>query len=88
MLATGTPGGVGHARRPERCLLGGGTVVAEIDGLGRGARDVHADPAGLGTRRAAGRAGRRPRTVTVAYLPVPSRTGPPDRRTVPAPRPP
>ncbi|MGW0769201.1 fumarylacetoacetate hydrolase family protein [Streptomyces sp. NPDC002676] len=35
IIATGTPGGVGHARRPERYLLGGETVVAEIDGIGR-----------------------------------------------------
>jgi len=35
VIATGTPGGVGHARTPKRYLLGGETVVTEIDGLGR-----------------------------------------------------
>jgi len=35
IIATGTPGGVGHARTPARYLLGGETVVAEIEGLGR-----------------------------------------------------
>ncbi|MBC2900094.1 fumarylacetoacetate hydrolase family protein [Streptomyces cupreus] len=35
IIATGTPGGVGHARRPERYLLGGETVVTEIQGIGR-----------------------------------------------------
>ncbi|GAA2479421.1 fumarylacetoacetate hydrolase family protein [Streptomyces thermolineatus] len=35
IIATGTPGGVGHARKPQRYLTGGETVVAEIDGLGR-----------------------------------------------------
>ncbi len=35
IIATGTPGGVGHARTPGRYLLGGETVVAEIDGIGR-----------------------------------------------------
>jgi acylpyruvate hydrolase len=35
IIATGTPGGVGHARKPARYLTGGETVVAEIDGLGR-----------------------------------------------------
>jgi acylpyruvate hydrolase len=35
IIATGTPGGVGHARRPERYLVGGETVVAEIEGIGR-----------------------------------------------------
>lgn len=35
MIATGTPGGVGHARKPERYLLGGETVTAEIDGIGK-----------------------------------------------------
>ena len=35
IIATGTPGGVGHARKPERYLVGGETVVTEIDGIGR-----------------------------------------------------
>ncbi|WEH39197.1 fumarylacetoacetate hydrolase family protein [Streptomyces sp. NBC_01218] len=35
IIATGTPGGVGHAREPGRYLLGGERVVAEIQGLGR-----------------------------------------------------
>ncbi len=35
IIATGTPGGVGHARDPQRFLTGGETVVTEIDGLGR-----------------------------------------------------
>ncbi|MEW2354654.1 fumarylacetoacetate hydrolase family protein [Spirillospora sp. NPDC029432] len=35
IIATGTPGGVGHARKPERYLLGGETVVTEIEGIGR-----------------------------------------------------
>lgn len=35
IIATGTPGGVGHARKPERYLNGGEVVVAEIDGIGR-----------------------------------------------------
>ena len=35
LIATGTPGGVGHARTPKRYLVGGETVVAEIDGIGR-----------------------------------------------------
>ncbi|MEU1213408.1 fumarylacetoacetate hydrolase family protein [Streptomyces sp. NPDC005790] len=34
IIATGTPGGVGHARKPGRYLLGGETVVAEIDRIG------------------------------------------------------
>jgi acylpyruvate hydrolase len=35
IIATGTPGGVGHARTPKRYLVGGETVVAEIEGIGR-----------------------------------------------------
>ncbi|MFD4662634.1 fumarylacetoacetate hydrolase family protein [Streptomyces halstedii] len=35
VIATGTPGGVGHARTPGRYLRGGERVVAEIDGIGR-----------------------------------------------------
>ncbi|WP_016910185.1 fumarylacetoacetate hydrolase family protein [Streptomyces xiaopingdaonensis] len=35
LIATGTPGGVGQARDPQRFLRGGEEVVAEIDGIGR-----------------------------------------------------
>lgn len=35
LIATGTPGGVGHARKPPRFLVGGETVSARIEGLGR-----------------------------------------------------
>jgi 2-keto-4-pentenoate hydratase/2-oxohepta-3-ene-1,7-dioic acid hydratase in catechol pathway len=35
IMATGTPGGVGHARTPQRFLTGGETVVTQIQGLGR-----------------------------------------------------
>lgn len=35
IIATGTPAGVGHAREPQRFLVGGETVVTEIEGLGR-----------------------------------------------------
>ncbi|MEV4300167.1 fumarylacetoacetate hydrolase family protein [Microbispora rosea] len=35
VIATGTPGGVGHARTPKRYLTGGERVVAEIQGIGR-----------------------------------------------------
>jgi acylpyruvate hydrolase len=35
VIATGTPGGVGHARKPARYLADGDTLVTEIDGIGR-----------------------------------------------------
>jgi acylpyruvate hydrolase len=35
IIATGTPGGVGHARKPPRFLTGGETMVTQIEGLGR-----------------------------------------------------
>lgn len=35
VIATGTPGGVGHASTPSRYLVGGETVTVEIEGLGR-----------------------------------------------------
>jgi acylpyruvate hydrolase len=35
IIATGTPGGVGHARTPPRYLSAGQTVVTEIEGIGR-----------------------------------------------------
>jgi len=34
LIATGTPAGVGHARDPKVYLVGGETVVTEIEGLG------------------------------------------------------
>ncbi|TDB91528.1 FAA hydrolase family protein [Actinomadura sp. KC216] len=35
VIATGTPGGVGHARKPPRYLTEGSTVITEIEGIGR-----------------------------------------------------
>jgi acylpyruvate hydrolase len=35
VIASGTPGGVGHARKPPRYLNDGDVVVTEINGLGR-----------------------------------------------------
>jgi acylpyruvate hydrolase len=35
VIASGTPGGVGHARKPPRYLHDGDVVVTEITGLGR-----------------------------------------------------
>ncbi|MEV1295724.1 fumarylacetoacetate hydrolase family protein [Pseudonocardia sp. NPDC049635] len=35
LIATGTPAGVGHARDPKVYLVGGETVVTQIEGLGR-----------------------------------------------------
>ena len=35
LVATGTPGGVGHARTPARYLTAGQKVVTEVEGLGR-----------------------------------------------------
>jgi acylpyruvate hydrolase len=35
VIATGTTGGVGHARKPPRYLSGGSRVVTEISGIGR-----------------------------------------------------
>ncbi|WP_406102639.1 fumarylacetoacetate hydrolase family protein [Streptomyces sp. NBC_01003] len=35
VIATGTPGGVGHARQPACYLVDGNTLVTEIDGIGR-----------------------------------------------------
>ncbi|NLU71170.1 fumarylacetoacetate hydrolase family protein [Streptomyces sp. HNM0575] len=35
IIATGTPGGVGHARKPPRYLTDGSRLVTEISGIGR-----------------------------------------------------
>ena len=45
LIATGTPGGVGHARKPPRYLCGGELVVTEIEDLGRLANRVVAEGA-------------------------------------------
>jgi acylpyruvate hydrolase len=44
LIATGTPGGVGHARKPEVYLSAGQRVVTEIEGIGRLDNLVAADP--------------------------------------------
>ncbi|NHN54225.1 fumarylacetoacetate hydrolase family protein [Calidifontibacter sp. DB0510] len=43
VIATGTPGGVGHARTPARYLTPGQSVITEVDGLGRCENVVVAD---------------------------------------------
>ncbi|WP_020673634.1 fumarylacetoacetate hydrolase family protein [Amycolatopsis nigrescens] len=35
VIATGTPGGVGHARQPARYLTAGARLVTELSGIGR-----------------------------------------------------
>jgi acylpyruvate hydrolase len=35
VIATGTPGGVGHARKPARYLQAGDVLVTEVEGIGR-----------------------------------------------------
>jgi acylpyruvate hydrolase len=35
VIATGTPGGVGHARKPPRYLTDVSVLVTEIEGIGR-----------------------------------------------------
>ena len=43
VIATGTPGGVGHARKPPRYLADGSRVVTEISGIGRLENTVRAE---------------------------------------------
>ncbi|MFD5315266.1 fumarylacetoacetate hydrolase family protein [Streptomyces sp. NPDC127098] len=45
IIATGTPGGVGHARRPPVYLRDGDVVVTEIAGIGRLENTVRAEDA-------------------------------------------
>ncbi|MGP4113265.1 fumarylacetoacetate hydrolase family protein [Streptomyces sp. 4N509B] len=45
VIATGTPGGVGHARKPARYLTPGQTVTTTIEGLGTLTNPVVADGA-------------------------------------------
>lgn len=35
VIASGTPGGVGHARKPARYLAPGATLVTEVEGIGQ-----------------------------------------------------
>jgi len=35
LILTGTPGGVGYRRKPQRFLIAGDTITVEIDGVGR-----------------------------------------------------
>lgn len=46
IIATGTPGGVGHARNPPRFLVGGESVITEIAGLGRLENRIVKEPLG------------------------------------------
>lgn len=43
VIATGTPGGVGHARKPPRYLRSGQTLRTSIDGLGELVNPVRAE---------------------------------------------
>ncbi len=43
VIATGTPGGVGHARKPPVYLTGGELMVTEIEGIGRLANRIVPD---------------------------------------------
>lgn len=43
VIATGTPGGVGHARKPARYMRAGQLLVTEIEGIGRCANRVVLD---------------------------------------------
>lgn len=44
VIATGTPGGVGHARKPARYLKDGSVLVTRIDGLGECRNVCRRDP--------------------------------------------
>ena len=44
VIATGTPGGVGHARKPPVYLAGGEVLVTEVEGIGRLENRVVAEP--------------------------------------------
>jgi acylpyruvate hydrolase len=46
VIATGTMGGVGHARTPPRYLQSGQTLVAKIDGIGETVNPVGRAPGG------------------------------------------
>ena len=44
LIATGTPGGVGHARTPPRYLVDGSELVTRIEGIGECRNVVHTVP--------------------------------------------
>jgi acylpyruvate hydrolase len=45
VIATGTPGGVGHGRKPPRYLTDGATVVTAIAGIGECRNTCRSEPA-------------------------------------------
>ena len=45
VIASGTPGGVGHARKPARYMKAGQVLVTEVTGLGRCENTIVADGA-------------------------------------------
>ncbi|RMI43251.1 fumarylacetoacetate hydrolase family protein [Streptomyces triticirhizae] len=53
VIATGTPGGVGHARRPARYLTPGQTLTTTVEGLGTLRNVTVADPGAAGAGDAA-----------------------------------
>jgi acylpyruvate hydrolase len=44
VIATGTPGGVGQARKPPRYMSAGQRLVTKVSGLGRCANSIVNDP--------------------------------------------
>jgi hypothetical protein len=90
IIATGTPGGVGHARKPQVFLEEGDTIVTEIEGVGRlenrvvsEVRDENpSDDAGLGGRghRPVPQSRRRPRRGIVRRALAAPRLDPQARR--------
>ncbi|MEV4603013.1 fumarylacetoacetate hydrolase family protein [Amycolatopsis sp. NPDC049253] len=53
VIATGTPGGVGHARKPQRYLAPGQTLTTRIDGIGELVNVAVAEKVSGGPERAA-----------------------------------
>ncbi|MEV0067847.1 fumarylacetoacetate hydrolase family protein [Amycolatopsis sp. NPDC050768] len=53
VIATGTPGGVGHARKPPRYLAPGQTLTTRIDGIGELVNVAAAEKVSGGPERAA-----------------------------------
>ncbi len=52
LIATGTPGGVGHGRKPARYLSEGSVVVTRIDGIGELRNTCRAERLEVGAARA------------------------------------
>lgn len=75
LILTGTPGGVGHARTPQRYLQDGSQLRTEIDGLGSQRNAVRGLAADLSRADVLPKSQTAPRGSVTLNRTTPTRTG-------------